>query len=194
PSIVKLIPAADTVSQATVLAGLIPNGLFVSIAIAYALGAIRLLRVGALVQQSNAIESLSHVDVLCTDKTGTLTANKLSLVECVPFEGDADTLKRAVGTIVASAAERNKTAEAIAAASPRDVVPTVRDVPFSSARKWSAVAFDVESDLLKRGSYVLGAPQMLHGVVAPAADDSPTSWKSMDAAIAERAAQGLRVL
>jgi cation-transporting ATPase E len=193
-SIVKFIPAPETVSQATVLAGLIPNGLFVSIAIAYALGAIRLLRVGALVQQSNAIESLSHVDVLCTDKTGTLTANKLTLTECVAFDGDSDSLKRIVGTIVASAAERNKTAEAIAEASPSDAVPTVVDVPFSSARKWSAVAFAADTDRIKRGSYVLGAPQMLRGVVQPAEDGAPTSWSSIEREIATRAAQGLRVL
>ena len=50
----------DVIADATLLAGLVPNGLFVSIAVAYALGAIRLLRFGALVQQSNAIESLSQ--------------------------------------------------------------------------------------------------------------------------------------
>ena len=66
----------DVVADATLLAGLVPNGLFVSIAVAYALGAVRIIRFGALVQQSNAIESLSHVDVLCLDKTGTLTANR----------------------------------------------------------------------------------------------------------------------
>ena len=69
----------DVVADATLLAGLVPNGLFVSIAVAYALGAIRIIRFGALVQQSNAIESLSHVDVLCLDKTGTLTANRLEV-------------------------------------------------------------------------------------------------------------------
>ena len=69
----------DVVADATLLAGLVPNGLFVSIAVAYALGAIRILRFGALVQQANSIESLSHVDVLCLDKTGTLTANRLEV-------------------------------------------------------------------------------------------------------------------
>ena len=78
----------DVVADATLLAGLVPNGLFVSIAVAYALGAIRILRFGALVQQANAIESLSHVDVLCLDKTGTLTANRLE-VEAVSGLGGA---------------------------------------------------------------------------------------------------------
>jgi cation-transporting ATPase E len=193
-SIVKFIPAPEAVSQATVLAGLIPNGLFVSIAVAYALGAIRLLRVGALVQQSNAIESLSHVDVLCTDKTGTLTANRLTLIECVPLGMDEAELKSTAGTVVASAAERNKTASAIAEASPSDAVPTVRDVPFSSARKWSAVAFEAPAANVKRGTYVLGAPQMLRDVLVPADDAAPTSWTTIEREVGERAAKGLRVL
>ena len=71
------VPLDEAVIEATVLVGLIPNGLFVSIAIAYALAAVRMTRYGALVQQANAVESLSHVDMLCVDKTGTLTANQL---------------------------------------------------------------------------------------------------------------------
>ena len=158
-SIVRVVPAADAVGQAAVLAGLIPNGLFVSIAIAYALGAVRLVRFGALVQQANAVESLSRVDVLCTDKTGTLTANRLRLRELVPMSVDEDDLRVIAGTVVASADERNKTAEAIAAALCRSrPSDTSLDVPFSSARKWSAVAF---SDGELRGTYALGAPQML---------------------------------
>ncbi len=68
--IVQESALGDVIADATLLAGLVPNGLFVSIAVAYALGAIRILRFGALVQQANSIESLSHVDVLCLDKTG----------------------------------------------------------------------------------------------------------------------------
>ena len=77
--IVQESALGDVIADATLLAGLVPNGLFVSIAVAYALGAIRILRFGALVQQANSIESLSHVDVLCLDKTGTLTANRLEV-------------------------------------------------------------------------------------------------------------------
>ena len=52
--------------------------------------AIRILRFGALVQQSNAIESLSHIDVLCLDKTGTLTANRLQVAEIYPLSASRD--------------------------------------------------------------------------------------------------------
>ena len=58
---------------------MIGNGLFYMIVVAYALGASTIARQGALVQQVNAIESLSNIDVLCMDKTGTLTANRLLL-------------------------------------------------------------------------------------------------------------------
>ncbi len=84
-NVLKLVAAGRTVGEAALLVGLVPNGLFVSIAIAYALGAVRIVRFGALVQQANAIESLSHVDVLCLDKTGTLTANELAVEEIVPL-------------------------------------------------------------------------------------------------------------
>ena len=60
--------------------------------IGYALAAVRLSRVGALVQQANAVESLSRVDVLCTDKTGTLTEGKPTLVTALAAPGREDTL------------------------------------------------------------------------------------------------------
>ncbi|MEI8334556.1 MAG: HAD-IC family P-type ATPase, partial [Chloroflexota bacterium] len=116
-AIISLTDAGEAVGQATILAGLIPNGLFVSIAIAYALGAVRISRFGALVQQANAIESLSNVDVLCLDKTGTLTTNDLTVAEIVPVDAAAD-VPAILGTIVASQAIRNKTSDAIAAPIP----------------------------------------------------------------------------
>ncbi len=140
-NVLKLVGAGQTVGEAALLVGLVPNGLFVSIAIAYALGAVRIVRYGALVQQANAIESLSNVDVLCLDKTGTLTANRLVVDEVVSLAGSEEDLRATLGAVVASAAVRNKTAEAIAAACPAEALPLAADVPFSSARKWSAVAF-----------------------------------------------------
>ncbi len=86
--ILKAISLPEGVQQATVVVGLVPNGLFVAIAVAYALGAVRIARQGALVQQANAIESLSNVDVLCLDKTGTLTTNRLKFEDTgIPRRG-----------------------------------------------------------------------------------------------------------
>ncbi|MEU8821412.1 SigE family RNA polymerase sigma factor [Actinoplanes sp. NPDC048796] len=70
-----------------VLSGLVPYGLFFLIAVAYTAGAARSAGQGALVQQVNAIESVSNVDVVCADKTGTLTTGKLTVDEVLPLGG-----------------------------------------------------------------------------------------------------------
>ena len=158
---------AESVENATIVAALVPNGLFLSIAIAYALGAIRILRYGALVQQSNAIESLSHVDVLCLDKTGTLTANRLQVVEICPLNGSREEIERALGAMTASASSGNKTSEAIQVAFPSRKWPLTAEIPFSSARKWSAVMFaadDAHGDTDEQrpeGVFALGAPEFV---------------------------------
>ena len=96
---------AQIVGQATILAGLVPNGLFVSIAIAYALAAVRIARMGALVQQSNAVESLSHVDTLCLDKTGTLTTTNFKVDQWHPMQSATrDSCGASSGRSCASAA------------------------------------------------------------------------------------------
>lgn len=146
-AVLKELGVGETVGQATLLVGLVPNGLFVSIAIAYAVGAVRILRHGALVQQSNAIESLSRVDVLCTDKTGTLTTNRMHLVEVVPLGEVDETVARALhGLLVTSQRSPNRTSDAIAAACPAEPVSPLVEVDFSSGRKWSAAAFAAGSD------------------------------------------------
>src|SRR4051812_19717957 len=77
------------VQTSAVLSGLVPYGLFFLIALSYTVGAVTSSRRGALVQRVNAVESVSHVDVVCTDKTGTLTSGRLSLDEVVPVGGQA---------------------------------------------------------------------------------------------------------
>ncbi|HET7172542.1 MAG TPA: HAD-IC family P-type ATPase, partial [Gaiellales bacterium] len=179
----------DVVADATLIAGLVPNGLFVSIAVAYALGAIRILRFGALVQQSNAIESLSHVDVLCLDKTGTLTANRLE-VEAVAGLGDTPEVDviAALSNLAASTTAANKTSEAIAAKWPADARPLSGEVPFSSARKWSAVAMD--------GAQIvaLGAAPFLKPYLARDGNGDVAQWPAIEEAAAAWTSRGLRVL
>jgi len=181
----------ETIANATLVVGLVPNGLFLSITLAYALGAIRIIKYGALVQQANAIESLSNVNVLCLDKTGTLTANRLQVSAVYPIGISADDLKHILGTMVASAKTLNKTSEAIKTAYPAEARSLVADVPFSSARKWSAVAFG--DDRLK-GIYALGAPEMLRPHLGEAGHVDAAIWQSIETQAAELADRGLRVL
>ena len=73
------------VQTTAVLSGLVPYGLFFLVAVAYTVGAAKTAGHGALVQRVNAVESISNVDVVCTDKTGTLTTGRLSLAELLPL-------------------------------------------------------------------------------------------------------------
>ncbi len=181
-ALVQNVSLPDAVSNATVLAGLVPNGLFLSIAIAYALGSVRLVRFGALVQQSNAVESLSNVDTLVLDKTGTLTANRLKLAGVWAPDGRAqERLVESLSTLVASGTASNKTGQAIAEAFPGKAQPLLAEVPFSSARKWSAIA-------TQAGIVAMGAPEMLQPYLGKGSLDG------LDARATGWQADGLRVL
>ncbi len=155
--LLSAVPLMRMVQAAAVIAGLIPAGLISMVVVSYAMGAVRMARGGALVQQANAVESLSHVTVVCTDKTGTLTTNKSVLDQLCPIGISESEFKKLAGDYAASVKTSNKTNDALRAALPGTVRPKVDEVPFSSARKWSALAFQ---DGL-RGVYVLGAPEML---------------------------------
>ena len=185
-SIVSFIPIVETVRMAMVIIGIVPNGLFLSISMAYALGAVRIVGKGALVQKFNAIESLSHVDVLCLDKTGTLTTNRLQLASLYPYGIDKIALRALLGSYIAHTSSRNATSEAIGAACQEQTMRGLhvrQEIPFSSARKWSALVVD-ESTL--RGVYVLGAPDVLRPFLVP---DS-----NLGVFVAEETGRGLRVL
>ncbi|MBX3013947.1 MAG: HAD-IC family P-type ATPase [Caldilineaceae bacterium] len=179
----------ENVKATAVLIGLVPYGLFLTIAVAYALGAVTIANQGALVQQSNAVESLSNVDVLCMDKTGTLTANHLLLNEVLVLDGqDPSLVNQALGDFVHSATSTNKTSEAIAAGVQGLQRTPVDAVAFASSRKWSALAF---AEPARHGVYVLGAVEMLAGALPPAALAPDTALAQ---ALNTAADQGLRVL
>ncbi|MCZ2099481.1 MAG: hypothetical protein LC121_25110 [Anaerolineae bacterium] len=174
------IPALRSVQMAAVIAGLVPNGLFFMVIVAYALGALRIVQRGALIQQSNSVESLSNVNVLCMDKTGTLTANRIHYQDAYPLGIEKSALERTLGEFAHSITASNKTSEAIAAALPGEKRTLTDEVPFSSARKWSAIATD-------DGVYALGALEMLQPYLSSDHEDF-----SAQAAVWSNA--GLRVL
>lgn len=183
-AIVAQLPLAESAKIAAVVTGLIPNGLFFMITISYAMGSVRMAGSGALIQQSNAVESMSNVDILCLDKTGTLTANHINMNEVHPLGDVSDSeMRRILAVFAASGSAPNRTSEALAAGCPGERQSIVEEIPFSSARKWSAISFDRDN---LRGVYVLGAPEMLHPHLIENAD--------LGTRLNEWADQGLRVL
>jgi cation-transporting ATPase E len=137
------------------IVNLVPEGLILLISLTAAISAFKVAQRGVLAQQLNAVESLASVDVVCTDKTGTLTEPTLRVVGLVPARGvDEGTLAFALARYAANAPSRNLTLQAIADARLADVddSPVVGQLPFSSRRRWSALDLgDVR--------LVLGAPE-----------------------------------
>lgn len=131
----------DLAQRAAVVAGLVPAGLLLAITLAYGLGAVRMLGQDVLIQQANAVESLSNVNVLCLDKTGTLTTNRLRLQEVYPIGLTEAELRSLLGDYAASTLSGNRTSDALALSCPGVAQPLIGEIPFSSNRKWSALAF-----------------------------------------------------
>ena len=183
-TILSQTPFVRQVQFAAVIAGLIPNGLFFIVILAYALGAMRIVQQGALVQQANAVESLSRVTVLCTDKTGTLTANRILYDTIHTFEQTTSALEVILADVVSSQTSTNKTSQAVIEALGGEKLPLLDEVPFTSRLKWSAVAFNEDAH---PGLYVIGALEMLrpHFVELP---------PDVDEVVAQLAEQGKRIV
>ncbi len=143
---------------------MVPEGLVLLTSVAFAVGVVRLARRRVLVQELPAVEVLARVDVLCIDKTGTLTEGRLA-VEEVEMLGEGRMHREALAALATADPHPNATLRAIGEAFPdgaRGGWSLIRAVPFSSARRWSAATFDA------RGTWVLGAPEALvHDATAP---------------------------
>ncbi|HEY9300924.1 MAG TPA: HAD-IC family P-type ATPase, partial [Phormidium sp.] len=174
---------SDLLQRAAVIAGLVPAGLLLAITLAYGLGGVKMIGQNVLIQQANAVESLSNVDVLCLDKTGTLTTNQINLETIYPLDIGEEELRSLLGDYAASTKVGNRTSNAIGLACPGRVRSLFAEVPFSSSRKWSAIAFD---DTLRPGIYVLGAPEVLTKNI--------TLNPELNEYIAAETAKGLRVV
>jgi P-type E1-E2 ATPase len=141
-------PLAEAVPTAVAaVVTLVPEGLILLASLTYAVAALRMARRGALAQQLNAVESLASVDVVCLDKTGTLTEPRLRVVEVV---GDG---RPALGRYAASSVVRNATLEAIAEAFPEEATELEDSLPFASRRRFGAARLDGTA-------YALGAPDV----------------------------------
>jgi cation-transporting ATPase E len=161
------------------LVPMVPEGLVLMTSIAFAVGVIRLGRRQCLVQELPAIEGLARVDVVCADKTGTLTENGMRLSEARPLDGaDAGRVGAALAALAADDSRPNASMIAIAEAYPQAPGWSSTAVaPFKSATKWSGASFG------EHGNWVIGAPDVLLDPASPVAEQAE-----------EIGAQGLRVL
>lgn len=158
-------PLFDAVTAtAAALLGMLPKGLVLLISVSLATGVARLARHNVLVQNLFSLENLAHVDVLCLDKTGTLTEGKMCLERVVPLSSDSsDSLEKWMGTFLAHSDDNNATFQAMRAYfsdSGSQLEPTMK-IPFSSQRKWSAMEFK------GWGTLVVGAPERMTGTQLP---------------------------
>ncbi|MFE3198810.1 HAD-IC family P-type ATPase [Embleya sp. NPDC059237] len=159
------------------LVTMVPEGLMLLTSVAFAVGVVRLGRKQCLVQELPAIEGLARVDVVCLDKTGTLTEGGMDVAEVRTLD-DTLPIGQALGALGTSDPRPNASLQAIVDAYPAPRGWSITDVAaFSSARKWSGASF------AERGTWLLGAPDVLlsegHPVLAE---------------VDELGAKGLRVL
>ena len=175
--------AEGIASSVGAVIGMIPEGLYLLVTIALALGAMRLAKQKILLHDMRSIETLAGVDVLCVDKTGTITDNTMKVTEIFAPEGLSDSGKQAnerlLSQYVHTVTDGNATMQALRAHYPQSTpLPTLSVTPFTSRNKYSEVA-------TASGVYRLGAPEILL---------SPQSFERNRAQIEARAAKGNRVL
>ncbi|WP_328299434.1 HAD-IC family P-type ATPase [Streptomyces sp. NBC_00435] len=150
---------------------MIPEGLVLLTSVAFAIGVIRLGRKQCLVQELPAIEGLARVDVVCLDKTGTLTEGGMDVTECRPLGGaDVPYVKKVLGALGESDPRPNASLQAIIDAYPDSAEwRCTESLPFSSARKYSGASFS-EGDG-ENNTWLLGAPDVLLPAGDPALDE-----------------------
>ncbi|MFD0358079.1 HAD-IC family P-type ATPase [Streptomyces sp. NPDC127110] len=150
---------------------MIPEGLVLLTSVAFAIGVIRLGRKQCLVQELPAIEGLARVDVVCLDKTGTLTEGGMDVTELRPLGGaEAAYVKKVLGALGESDPRPNASLQAIIDAYPDSAEwRCTESLPFSSARKYSGASFS-EGDG-ENNTWLLGAPDVLLPAGDPALDE-----------------------
>ncbi len=147
----------DTAILRTVAAavGMFPEGLFLLTSVTLTISAVYLARRKVLVQELNCIDALARVDVLCLDKTGTITEGKMTVEKVIPLTDSAD-IPLITQNLLAQLPDQNPTALALRAHYDSVSTFSMQQVtPFSSDRKYSCVTF------AEQGTYFIGAPSIL---------------------------------
>lgn len=179
--VVGLEEKVSVENTAAAIIGMIPEGLYLLTSIALAASTVRLARRNTLVHDMKCIETLARVDVICVDKTGTITEPEMQVQELLPLAGEqAEACRERLSQFVSCMNGGNETMKALKAYCQEapDTGRAVRVKDFSSADKYSGVDFG------EGGSYLLGAPEFL----------LPEREEDLEAAITKLSKGGARVL
>ncbi len=147
-----------TIQTVAALIGMIPEGLILLTSTVLAVSVVRLSKYKVLVQELYCIETLARVDLLCLDKTGTITTGKMQVKEIVPINADTNEIKEAVMQIISATKDKNGTAEAIKeefGETKLEYWSIDKVFAFSSQKKYSGASFK------GKGTFILGAIEFI---------------------------------
>lgn len=161
-SVFQGLPLRDSVeSTVSALIGMIPEGLYLLTSVAIAASCLKLSRKRVLVQDMNCIETLAHVDVLCVDKTGTITEPTMEVTDVYPLNSERfsyDDIEKILAAFYHGEEPDNETARAMGQQFAGETTwRALKRMAFSSSTKWSGADFG------ENGRYVVGAPEFIMG-------------------------------
>ena len=150
----SILEAINTTAGSSI--GMIPAGMFLLCSVSLTVSVIKLARKKALVQDLYCVEMLARVNVLCLDKTGTITDGTMKVFNCLQLTNTNQTIKRIMGSMLSALGDNNQTSQALINyfGYNKEMTPIIT-IPFSSSRKLSAVTFD------GNGTYIMGAPEFV---------------------------------
>ncbi len=163
---------SSVTASCAALLGMLPKGLVLLISVSLFAGVIRLAKKEILVQNIYALETLAHTDVICLDKTGTITTGEMSVKEIIYGSGtEKGEVEKILRAYLTADQEQNAAAKALRQRflrgekeEEKKVYEPVFRIPFSSDRKWGAIAFR------ELGTVFLGAPERIAGIVGEEAE------------------------
>lgn len=129
----------------TIMLSLIPQGLVLMSSVTFALGIYRISKIGAIIQKLNAVESFANVKIVCTDKTGTLTQNKLTVNRITPLADKYTTeeIEKLLGTYAKLSTDKNATLRTLEVYNADESAVTIEEIPFSSENKMSLLQLTI---------------------------------------------------
>ncbi|MCK4005051.1 cation-translocating P-type ATPase [Streptococcus suis] len=170
---IKLLPLKDSViTSSTALLGMLPKGIALLTITSLLTAVIKLGMKNVLVQEMYSVETLARVDVLCLDKTGTITQGKMTVENLLPLTNhySLDTIQQILATYIQTSEDTNSTAQAIRKeyGDLEHHYKASHIIPFSSDRKWGAMTIE------NIGHIFLGAPEMLLTQNPPSVSEAQT--------------------